>query len=139
MSNSEETKMVEMLDEMRQLTIITGELSSIHLKNMQKWPYIVFDHVEEVAINYDLSKSRMLNKGVGLVEFHIKMPEEFNQIGVIDKFDDRCRNLVYWVYGMLWVEINVLIFINGQQRYSMEKPPLVPSKQDKFGDNNGFN
>lgn len=117
------TETVEaMLDDMRKITMLTGEISSVHQESLQKWPYIVFDDVEGVEVKYDLTKTTMKSAGQNLVEFFITMPKGYEKKGVIENFDARCRNLVSWVWQMFWVDIKVMVFINGEKRYSMFKP-----------------
>jgi hypothetical protein len=117
------TETVEaMLEDMRKITMLTGEISSVHQESLQKWPYIVFDDVEGVEVKYDLTKATMESTGQNLVEFFITMPKGHEEKGIIEKFDDRCRNLVSWVWQMFWTDIEVKVLINGVKRYSMSKP-----------------
>jgi hypothetical protein len=117
------TETVEaMLEDMRKITMLTGEISSVHQESLQKWPYIVFDDVEGVEVKYDLTKATMESAGQNLVEFFIAMPKGHEEKGVIDRFDDRCRNLVSWVWQMFWSDIEVRVFVNNVKRYSMFKP-----------------
>lgn len=117
------TETVEaMLEDMRKITMLTGEISSVHQESLQKWPYIVFDDVKGVEVKYDLTKATMESAGQNLVEFFITMPKGHEEVGVIDSFDDRCSNLVSWVWQMFWMDIEVKVLINGVKRYSMSKP-----------------
>lgn len=103
------------LDDMRKITMLTGEISSVHEQSLKKWPYIVFDDVEDVEIKYDLSKeSQKDNKG-NVVDFFISLPSE--DISGIQNFDSRCENMVLWVRDMFWQDIEVNIHINGLLEY----------------------
>lgn len=111
----------EILDDMRKITILTGEISSIHEQSLKKWPYIVFDNVENVEINYDLSKNKHQDSGANLVEFHLDVLESTQNIEEIDNFKERCEALRGWVEDMFWSDIETRIYINGLLKYEHNK------------------
>lgn len=40
---------------MAKLVLVSGKISDVHMKNMQMYPFIYFNGVKEVKIDYDLS------------------------------------------------------------------------------------
>jgi hypothetical protein len=102
------------LEDMKKITMLTGEISNIHQKSLMTWPYVVFDSVENVEIKYDLSKSTQLAQQHNLIEFFISI----NQVKkTIDNFEKRCQTLESWVENMLWSGIDVKIYINNTLEY----------------------
>ncbi len=96
----------EILDDMRKITMLTGEISSVHEESLKNWPYITFDNVKEVKINYDLTKEYTQTNGEGFVEFDVKAEEkEYPALAY--------ESLVAWVRDIFWKEIKVVVLLNG--------------------------
>lgn len=104
------------LEDMRKITMLTGEISSVHQKSLMKWPYIVFDNVESVEINYDLSKSTFETQNQNLVEFHV-----FTSDQNIQDLDKKCETLNMWVKDMFWNETHTKVYINKSIVYPANK------------------
>lgn len=110
----------KMLEDMRKITMLTGEISSIHMENLKKWPYVAFNSViENIEIEYDLTKQKTQDLGEGSIVFNISNQssscEDFkNQ----DSFNTRCEIITSWVRDMFWPEIKVEIFFNSKKVYS---------------------
>jgi hypothetical protein len=100
-------KTKEILDDMRRITMLTGEISSVHEESLKKWPLIAFDEVAGVEIKYDLTKEYTKEVGEGYVIFEIDMPEE--KIPKDEDFHTRCEMISQWVRDMFWDEIKVEI------------------------------
>jgi hypothetical protein len=98
------------IEDMKKITILTGEISNVHEKSLLTWPYVVFDHVKNVEIKYDLSKSAYSDLGHNVVEFFVTLAEEGKQN--IDNFEKRCQTLKEWTESMLWSGIEVKVHIN---------------------------
>ena len=98
------------IEDMKKITILTGEISNVHEKSLLTWPYVVFDRVKNVEIKYDLSKTAHSDQGYNVVEFFIMMEEEDKQN--IDNFEKRCDTLKEWTESMLWSGIEVWVHIN---------------------------
>lgn len=103
------------LEDMKKITILTGEISNVHEKSLLMWPYVVFDHVKNVEIKYDLSKSAHLDTGHNFVEFFVTLSEQDKQN--IDKFEKRCETIKAWTEDMLWSGIEVKIYMDGFLKY----------------------
>lgn len=100
------TETVEaMLEDMRKITMLTGEISSVHEESLQKWPYIIFDNVQNVEIKYDLTKEYTQETGEGYVIYRLEIPPE--NVPKEEEFVKLCKILTSWVRDMLWDDIKV--------------------------------
>lgn len=98
------------LEDMKKLTILTGEISNVHEKSLTTWPYVIFDDVKDVEIKYDLSKSTYLDLGYNFIDFFITLPKNGKQN--IDNLEKRCETLKEWTEVMLWSGIKVRVHLN---------------------------
>lgn len=99
------------LEDMRKITILTGTISKVHEQSLGKWPYIVFDDVGSLGVDYDLSKKEKNN--MNFVNFYITSSKQ-----EYEDLDKRCGKLTEWVRDMFWKEVDVNIFINEKNIYS---------------------
>lgn len=93
------------LEDMRKITMLTGEISSVHEESLQKWPYIIFDNVQNVEIKYDLTKEYTQETGEGYVIYRLEIPPE--NVPKEEEFVKLCKILTSWVRDMLWDDIKV--------------------------------
>jgi hypothetical protein len=103
------------LEDMRRITMLTGEISSVHEKSLLTWPYVMFNNIENVEIKYDLSKSGHLEFGHNSIDFFITLSEENKKN--IDNFEKRCETLKQWAESMLWSGIKVKVYMNDSLEY----------------------
>ena len=104
----------KLLEDMRSITMLTGEISSVHLLNLKNWVFVAFDNVNTVEMDYDLSKAKYTSlegQSSGFVNFKIttKDPNYEQQ-----NTKARSETLTKWVRSMFWKDINIHIFINNQ-------------------------
>lgn len=102
----------EILDDMRRLTILTGEISTVHEKSLKNWPYVLFDGLVDMKIEYDLTKDYTKEVGEGFINFFIAL-EDIE----VELFKERCETLSSWVRDMFWKEIKVGVIINNGEEY----------------------
>ena len=100
------------LEDMRKITLLTGEISSVHQNSLTKWPYIIFDKVEDVEIKYDLTQDTWRGFGQNWINFYISSSGQN-----IEDLEKRCKTLDSWVKDMFWNEIEIKIYINGSVIY----------------------
>lgn len=117
----------KLLDDMRNITMLTGEISSVHLLNLKNWVFIAFDNINTVEIDYDLSKSRYTSpeeKINGFVNFKLTTKDpEYKQ----ENLNARSTTLTQWVRSMFWNDIDVTIFINDQSVFQdVATPEATP-------------
>ena len=103
------------LDDMRRITILTGEISSVHEASLLKWPYIIFDNINDVKINYDLSKVTFQYLGKNLREFHIHKSQD--KLLSQEELDKRSNILKTWAEDMFWPNIEIKVYINEELKF----------------------
>lgn len=104
----------EILKDLKNITMLTGELSTVHEQSLRKWPYIAYEGVGDVEIKYDLSKDYIKEMGEGYVDFYLTIiNSELEQ----DKVDIRSSSIAFWVRDSLWNEIKVRVFFNNTLKY----------------------
>lgn len=97
----------KIVEDMRRLTMLTGQLSSVHEETLYTWPLILFDNIENIEIKYDLTKEYTQEAGEGYVIYKLDILPE--NIPGDDLFYRRCEMLADWVRNMLWNDIKVEI------------------------------
>lgn len=97
----------KIVEDMRKLTMLTGQLSSVHEETLYTWPLILFDNIENIEIKYDLTKEYTQEAGEGYVIYKLDILPE--NIPGDDLFYRRCEMLADWVRNMLWNDIKVEI------------------------------
>lgn len=97
----------KIVEDMRRLTMLTGQLSSVHEETLYTWPLILFDNIENIEIKYDLTKEYTQEAGEGYVIYKLDILPE--NIPSDDLFYRRCEMLADWVRNMLWNDIKVEI------------------------------
>jgi len=101
----------QQLEEHKQIVIMTGNISDFQLKNLKTWPFILFDDVETVTIDYNFTET-VKNEdgensegiGAGKVKFSIKSKAE-----PTEKAIETIKN---WTKVLFWndtvVEVNIV-------------------------------
>lgn len=115
----------QILKEMASLTILSGKISDLHEKNLKLYPYIYFEKVSSVEIEYDLSHHHniqedhennkiVLNKPIvnQLISYYLILDESAN-----DNLENRYLALAKSVKTLLWKDIKVEIYFNRQIKY----------------------
>ena len=108
-------KVDEMLEDFRKITMLTGEISSVHVASLKQWPYVAFNGVQSVEVEYDLTKETVTAMGEGSVVFKLTVdPAADNE----KMFAEICAVMTGWVRDMFWPEIKVSIYFNGIRQFS---------------------
>lgn len=95
----------KIVEDMRKLTMLTGQLSSIHEETLYTWPLILFDNVQNVEIKYDLTKDYTQEVGEGYVIYSVDVSDDTKYTE--KEFTKRGKILTGWVRDMLWNNIKV--------------------------------
>ena len=66
----------KIVEDMRKLTMLTGQLSSVHEETLYTWPLILFDNIENIEIKYDLTKEYTQEAGEGYVIYKLDILPE---------------------------------------------------------------
>ena len=92
---------------MRKLTLITGQLSEVQIKNLKMYPLIYFDDVKEVTMSYDIvtdPAAALPGKGSQIL-YEIEFNEDANP-SMIDKRMMALRSSVQFI---LWSNVTVVV------------------------------
>ena len=95
----------KIVEDMRKLTMLTGQLSSIHEETLYTWPLILFDNVQNVEIKYDLTKDYTQEVGEGYVIYSVDISEDTKYTE--EEFAKKGEIVTGWVRDMLWNNIKV--------------------------------
>lgn len=100
----------KMLEDHKKMLIMTGNLSDFQLENLKTWPFIVFDNVSKVEIEYDFSEVLKNDLGedtegigAGKVTFNLsadKVPKE-----------DQIEKLRNWTKFLFWKDTEVEVIL----------------------------
>lgn len=101
----------EILKEMAKLTILSNKISSMQEKNLKNFPFIAFDGVKSVKIDYDLSRSEDKDESVSsgsYVTYYLIVNSALKN----EYMSTRCKAVEYWVRNLFWKDVTVQININ---------------------------
>ena len=119
----------ELLSEMARLTALSGRISDVQAHNLQMFPLVFFQDVQEVKVDYDLShKSDILEDTDGkliinaptrnnFVAYYIALDESKNT----EDLDKRYLALEKSVRLLFWTDISVEVYFNGKIMYKSAK------------------
>jgi len=102
------------VDEHRKMVVMTGNLSEFQLKNMKAWPFIIFDDLSKVEINYDFTNIVEVDKeleeaiSAGSIEYDFYFKKEPPDP------DLRLAQLILWTKYMFWEDTDVTFKKQGQ-------------------------
>lgn len=126
----------EIAQEMARLTLLTNKLNDVQLQNIKMFPFVFFDGVNEVAIDYDLSNNTIIDteEDTKNLEIDYKFSSETNHLRVtyhltIDQaiqqthMHTRFMALEGSIRNLLWKEIKVQVFINGVKAFESQNEP----------------
>lgn len=96
------------LKDLTKLGVFSGRVSEVHMKNLQSFPFVFFNGIKEVSIDYDVSQSK---EGQSYVKYNIDLQ------GDNDNVQYRCHCIENAVRSVFWKEINVIVCINETEVY----------------------
>lgn len=101
MSNSEEK-----VRELTKLGIVSDRVSEFHQKNLEAFPFIMLDGIEQAEIKYDLERGAK-----NYVEYILKV-----KLGVqTASVERRLESLDKAVKNLFWKEVSVIVKMNGDK------------------------
>lgn len=119
----------QIIQEMARLTILSGRVSDVQLKNIKTFPLIFFDNVSEVKIDYDLSHKAdvteddannklVINKPTTnhYVAYYLELDEASNE-----DLDKRFKALEESVRTLFWKDVSVEVYFNNKIKYKSLK------------------
>jgi len=97
------------LKDMKKAAVMSGRLSELHVKNIQMYPFVFFDNVTHVDIDYNIDMSQESSQSY--MNFSLKMKKKPKNILNLDK---RMQALRSSIETLLWSGIKISVSINGQ-------------------------
>lgn len=132
MSKIEDNIIEQKLQEMARLSLLSNKINPVQEKNLKMFPFIFFDGVKEVKIDYDLSNVALINTeedtkdinikyNLGNVEtkhFRVSYHIELDEAKTNPNIDKRFDALKQAVRSLFWNNIKVEVFFNGKNAYA---------------------
>lgn len=101
----------ELLSEMAKLTMLSGRVSEVQLKNLKYYPLVYFDDVTEVKIDYDLMPDKSMGdeptKCNSLISYYLTLDETKNI-----ELDKRFLALEKSVRYLFWSDVQLEVYFN---------------------------
>jgi hypothetical protein len=94
------------IKDLNKLILISDKLSEIHVKNLQEYPFIFFNDVEEVKIEHDIS---IKIKNSSFVHYYLTLSKENDNIKI------RFEHLEKSIKALFWKEVQVKLYINDKE------------------------
>lgn len=96
------------LEDLKKMVMLTGRLSDIHIKTLQSAPFIYFDDLGSVEIDYEITTdfSEEHRAKNSYVNFKLNFNDRYEPDA---HHQNRLLALVKTVQGLLWKEIRVEI------------------------------
>ena len=99
----------DILKEMKNLTLLSGKISSVQVENLKLFPFIFFDKVESIKIDYDFKKNDPQNFKPK-VKYYLEI-KDLQDISEIAELTKRCSALESSVRTLFWSNTEVMIYI----------------------------
>jgi hypothetical protein len=122
------------LKQMAKLSITSGKISEIHVKNLQIWPFVFFNGVRTVNIDYDLTTNNCVSYDTdskGEIDykfskpitdhFHISYDLDIDETQDNSNLEKRFDALEKSVQTIFWAGIPLKVSFNGRNVYGSKK------------------
>ena len=110
----------EILREMARLTALSGRISDVQEKNLTMFPFIFFDGIKEVKIDYDLAPAKSMDDTPtfinSLISYHLAVDESIN-----NELKERFGFLEAAVRTLFWSDVVIEVYFNDQIKYKSRK------------------
>jgi len=109
------------LQEMAQLAILANRISEVQEKNLKNYPFVFFNDVQVVRIDYDLGhaideKSKQINHR-SFIAYYLTLNEESNQSFV----DKRFLALETAIRSLFWKDVTLKVYFNTKPVYESKE------------------
>ena len=114
---------------MAKMVVLSGRISDVHEKNMKAYPFIFFDGIKGMKIEYDLtnksdidesSKQKIVVKAPIRNHFVAYYLDIDNQVQN-QNMDRRCTTLESAIRSLFWKDVILKIYINDKLIYESKK------------------
>lgn len=100
---------------MAQLSVLANRISEIQEKNLKSYPFIFFNGVKSVKIDYNLSKvddNGLMNHEDHHVTFDLELEESAQ-----DHLEKRFDAIEVSARAIFWSDLKVRVYFNGKPAY----------------------
>ena len=102
------------IQDLTKLVMFSGRLSSVHVKNLEAFPFIYFnDHIEDPKLEYSIATTDKTEPT--LFSYYLQLNLETN-----DHLDKRYKALEEALRSLFWKEVKLEVKINGKEGYKSE-------------------
>lgn len=108
------------LKELAQLSVLANRISEVQEKNLKNYPFVFFESVDAVRIDYDLGHgvdeaTKQVNHR-SRVTYYLQLIEELNTPAL----DKRFKALEASVRYIFWKDVIVEVYFNGKLVYGSQ-------------------
>ena len=108
------------LKEMAQLTVFSNRISEQQEKNLKMWPFVYFENVMTVNVDYDLGhgvndEKKEINHN-SKVSYHLLMSDGYEEANK-EQLDKRFLAIETSVRQLFWKDVRVQVFFNRKLAY----------------------
>lgn len=118
---SDQNYSIEKIKEMARLAVLTNKINDVQLLNLKNYPFIAFDGVKEVKIEYDFSYQKTVKDEPvmhnPLVQYYLTLDEARNQEALSLRFEA----VEKWVRNLFWKDVLVEIYFNDKIVFKSKK------------------
>lgn len=97
--------------DLTKLMLFFGKIPETHVKSMEQYPFIFFNYVTKVEIEYNIATSKESNS---LVSYSLTLSKENGNL------PNRFNALEAAIRALFWKEVKIQVKINGEEVYKSE-------------------
>ena len=103
------------LKERAQLAVFSNRISDFHVENLKKFPFVFFDNVKSVNIDYDFGHA--VDETKKEVQHGSRVAYHFTGSIEGENMDKRFQALEAAVRNLFWRDVKVEVYFNGKKQY----------------------
>lgn len=101
------------IQDLTKLVMFTGRLSEVHIKNLKAFPWIFFNDLTEVKIDYSIETTDKSKPTMFSYDLSLNIDTNYHM-------HKRYEALEFAIRSLFWKEVKIEIKINGQEMYKSE-------------------
>jgi len=96
----------EKVRELGKLSILSNRISDFHQKNMETYPFVVFNGIKEAEVDYGLERG-----GKNYVQYTLLLKNEAEN----PLLEKRLEMLDKSIKNLFWKEVSVIVILDGKK------------------------
>ena len=112
---SEKKEGTSIIDDHRNMLMLSGNLSSFHIDNLKTFPKIVFDNIKNFTLHYDFYEgkgdAKKLYSGKVIYDLTFDKEPEYT----VEELQRRMSDIKFWVRTLFWKDTGVTIKKDGKR------------------------